>query len=66
MKVQLLEKGLADAVFEPGDGREIRGEEMNRLCYTLADMEELLALERRRSQPARTPLPRMRRPANCQ
>ena len=48
MKAQLLEKGLADAVFEPGDGREIQGEEMRQLCYTLAAMEEaLLALERR-------------------
>ena len=28
MKTQLLEKGLADAVFEPGDGRQIQGEEM--------------------------------------
>ncbi|NLX54672.1 MAG: DNA gyrase subunit B [Planctomycetaceae bacterium] len=48
MKTQLLEKGLADAVFEPGDGRKISGDEMRQLCYTLADMEEaLLALERR-------------------
>jgi DNA gyrase subunit B len=48
MKTQLLEKGLADAVFEPGDGRRIQGEEMRNLCYTLAAMEEsLLALERR-------------------
>ena len=28
MKSQLLEKGLTDAVFEPGDGREIQGDEM--------------------------------------
>ena len=48
MKTQLLEKGLADAVFEPGDGREIQGEEMDALCHTLASMEEaLIALERR-------------------
>ena len=48
MKSQLLEKGLSDAVFETDDGRQIRGEEMRRLCYTLAAMEEsLLALERR-------------------
>ena len=48
MKQQLLEKGLSDAVFEPGDGREIKGEEMTTLCYTLASMEEaLIALERR-------------------
>jgi len=48
MKAQLLEAGLADAVFEPGDGRTIRGEEMERLCRTLAALEDsLLALERR-------------------
>ncbi len=48
MKTQLLERGLADAVFEPGNGRQIQGEDMRELCYTLADMEEaLLALERR-------------------
>jgi DNA gyrase subunit B len=48
MKDQLLEAGLADAVFEPGDGRTIAGREMDRLCRTLAALEEsLLALERR-------------------
>jgi len=48
MKAQLLEAGLADAVFEPGDGRTIRGAEMERLCRTLAALEDsLLALERR-------------------
>ena len=48
MKAQLLDAGLADAVFEPGDGRTIEGEEMERLCRTLAALEEsLVALERR-------------------
>jgi DNA gyrase subunit B len=48
MKAQLLEKGMGDAVLEPGDGRQIQGEEMEALCYTLASMEEaLIALERR-------------------
>ncbi len=48
MKGQLLEMGLADAEFEPGDGRTIKGEEMNRLCRALASLEEsLYALERR-------------------
>jgi DNA gyrase subunit B len=48
MKRQLLEKGLADAVVETEDGRQISGEEMNQLCFTLASMEEALtALERR-------------------
>jgi DNA gyrase subunit B len=48
MKEQLLESGLADAEFEPGDGRVVRGPDMERLCRTLASMEDaLLALERR-------------------
>src|SRR3990170_2113785 len=48
MKAQLLDAGLADAVFEPGDGRTIKGKEMERLCRNLAALEEsLLALERR-------------------
>ncbi len=47
MKAQLLDAGLKDAVFEPG-GRRIAGAEMERLCRTLAALEEsLLALERR-------------------
>jgi len=48
MKTQLLEAGLTDAKFEPGDGRVIEGEEMARLCRTLAALEDsLVALERR-------------------
>jgi len=48
MKEQLLEMGLTDAEFEPGDGRVIRGQEMERLCRTLAGLEDsLFALERR-------------------
>jgi DNA gyrase subunit B len=48
MKAQLLEAGLADAVFEPGDGRVIQGREMERLCRTLAALEDaLITLERR-------------------
>jgi len=48
MKAQLLESGLADAVFEPNDGRMIKGREMESLCRTLAVLEEsLYALERR-------------------
>jgi len=48
MKSQLLENGLGDSVFDPRDGRLIEGEEMARLCRTLAGIEEaLLALERR-------------------
>ena len=48
MKAQLLEAGMKDAVFEPGDGRMISGAEMERLCRTLAALEDsLVALERR-------------------
>jgi len=48
MKAQLLEAGLSDATFDPGDGRIIEGAEMERLCRTLAGLEDsLLALERR-------------------
>ena len=48
MKAQLLDAGLKDAVFEPGGERLIAGAEMERLCRTLAALEEsLLALERR-------------------
>jgi DNA gyrase subunit B len=48
MKAQLLDAGLTDAQFEPGDGRTIKGREMEHLCRTLAALEEsLLALERR-------------------
>ncbi len=48
MKSQLLEYGLGEAVFEPGDGRSIDGEAMNRLARALAAMEDsMVALERR-------------------
>ncbi|MFO0905267.1 MAG: DNA gyrase subunit B [Pirellulales bacterium] len=48
MKSQLLERGLADAVLDPNDGRQIGGEPMSRLCRTLASMEDaLVALEKR-------------------
>jgi DNA gyrase subunit B len=48
MRGQLLELGLADAVFNPGDGRLVEGEQMSRLVRTLAGLEEaIVALERR-------------------
>jgi DNA gyrase subunit B len=52
MRDQLLELGLRDAVFEPGDGsatsRHIKGEQMARLVRILAPLEDaLVALERR-------------------
>ena len=48
MKTQLLEKGLADAVFITEDGQEFTGDKMNELCRNLADTEDaLIALERR-------------------
>ncbi|MCC6492006.1 MAG: DNA gyrase subunit B [Pirellulales bacterium] len=48
MKEQLLDLGLGDSVFDPGDGNLIEGERMTRLVRTLAAMEEaIIALERR-------------------
>jgi len=48
MKTQLLDLGLGEGVFEPGDGRQISGAEMRKLCVTLAAVEEsLVTLERR-------------------
>ncbi|HEX3870128.1 MAG TPA: DNA gyrase subunit B [Pirellulales bacterium] len=49
MKQQLLEGGLADCSFEPGDGQaEITGEKMARLARVLASLEDsIIALERR-------------------
>jgi DNA gyrase subunit B len=48
MNTQLLDSGLKDSVFEPGDGRKIEGAELEKLCKTLAALEEsLIALERR-------------------
>jgi DNA gyrase subunit B len=48
MKNQLLDQGLGEGIFLPGDGREIAGEQMQKLCRTLAGLEDaLLALERR-------------------
>ena len=48
MKNQLLDQGLGDGVFLPGDGREIAGEDMKKLCRTLSGLEDaLVALEKR-------------------
>jgi len=48
MKTQLLDQGLGEGVFLPGDGREISGPTMQKLCRTLAGLEDaLVALERR-------------------
>ena len=48
MKTQLLELGLGDSVFDPGDGNVVEGERMTKLVRTLAAMEEaIIALERR-------------------
>ena len=47
MRRQLLDRGLIDTSFE-GDNNVITGEEMRKLCSTLASVEEaVLALERR-------------------
>ena len=48
MKNQLLDQGLGEGVFLPGDGREISGDAMQKLCRTLSGLEDaLLALEKR-------------------
>ncbi|HXT59679.1 MAG TPA: DNA gyrase subunit B [Pirellulales bacterium] len=48
MKAQLLDLGLSEGVFDPGDGRLIEGDEMKRLCSILSAMEDsIIALERR-------------------
>ncbi len=48
MKTQLLEQGLGEGQFDPGDGRQIQGPEMAQLCRILAALEDaLIALERR-------------------
>ena len=48
MKGQLLQRGLADAEFDAGDGTLVSGERMQSLCKVVVSMEEaLLALERR-------------------
>ena len=48
MKNQLLDQGLGEGVFLPGEGREIAGEEMQKLCRTLSGLEDaLVALEKR-------------------
>src|SRR5690606_31458238 len=48
MRTQLLDRGLSDSVLETEAGRRIEGEEMRRLCTTLAGIEDaIIALERR-------------------
>jgi DNA gyrase subunit B len=48
MRNQLLDMGLADAIFDPGDDRLIEGTQMAQLVRTLAVLEEaIIALERR-------------------
>jgi len=48
MKTQLLDQGLGEGVFLPGDGRELAGEQMQKLCRTLSGLEDaLVAMEKR-------------------
>jgi len=48
MKTQLLDLGLSDSVFDAGNGERIDGEQMEKLCRTLAALEDaVIALERR-------------------
>ncbi|MCL2006145.1 MAG: DNA gyrase subunit B [Planctomycetaceae bacterium] len=44
----LLDFGLKNTIFEPGDGRVYEGEAMEKLCKTIAHLDDaILALERR-------------------
>ncbi len=48
MRKILLELGLSNAVFDPGDGRTFEGAELEKLCKVLSTLEEaILTLERR-------------------
>jgi len=48
MKDQLLELGLGDSVFDAGEGLLLDGENMKKLCRTVAALEDaIVALERR-------------------
>jgi len=48
MKTELLNLGLGESVFDAGNGDLIDGEKMEKLCRTLAAMEDaIIALERR-------------------
>jgi DNA gyrase subunit B len=48
MKTQLLERGLTDCWLHSDSGTRIEGDQMRRLCKTLAAMEDaLIALEKR-------------------
>ncbi|MGI5832315.1 MAG: DNA gyrase/topoisomerase IV subunit B [Thermoguttaceae bacterium] len=48
MRRELLESGIAGAIFDPQDGRQIEGATLDRLCKTLSQIEDsILALERR-------------------
>ena len=48
MRRQLLDRGLTDTSFESEDGQKVDGDDMRKLCTTLASMEDaILALERR-------------------
>ena len=47
MRQQLMDRGLTDTSFE-GEGFKIEGEDMRKLCVTLATLEDaIMALERR-------------------
>jgi len=48
MKMQMLQRGLAETMLVCEDGRSAEGDIMKRLCKTLATMEEsIIAMERR-------------------
>jgi DNA gyrase subunit B len=48
MKRQMLERGMEDAILVADGGREIQGDDIQRLCKALASLEDaIVALERR-------------------
>jgi DNA gyrase subunit B len=48
MRSQLLDRGLSDSALETEQGRRVEGDEMRKLCGTLASIEDaVIALERR-------------------
>lgn len=53
MRTQLLEKGLTNAEFDPGDGNLVSGDRMRELCRVLAGLEEALLVMERRGIPLR-------------
>ena len=54
MRTQLLEKGLANAEFDAGEGNSISGDDMREMCRILATLEDALLVLERRGIPLRS------------